>query len=95
VDAENIIRTCIDKYGPDLYSCRTLGDIGLSLAERYNEYGAVDDAISLLSQFQGDNGDPKIKVVRRRLADRLRHITTGETMSGAEEEDVFEDVVHG
>ncbi|PZE89745.1 hypothetical protein DEJ00_10355 [Curtobacterium sp. MCLR17_039] len=94
LDAENIIRTCIDKYGPDLYSYRTLGEIGLSLAERFNEYDAVDDAITLLSQFEGDNGDPQIQVVRRRLADRLRHITTGESLFGVDDEDLLEDVVH-
>lgn len=78
LDAENIIRSCISKYGPDLYSYETLGRVGLALAERFNDFDVIDDAITLLSEFERDNGDPQIQIIRRRLSDRLRHLTTGQ-----------------
>lgn len=77
-DAESIIRRCISQYGPDVHSYFTLGQIGLVLAAKYNDFGAVDEAIDLLTDYESVNGDPQIQSVRRQLADQLRHVDSGE-----------------
>jgi hypothetical protein len=74
LDAEGIIRRCIRQYESDLYSYRTLGEIGLALASKYGEYSAIDDAIEALREFEGVNGDPEIQTVRRRLEGQLRSV---------------------
>ncbi|MET4703391.1 SIR2 family protein [Frigoribacterium sp. UYMn621] len=76
LDAENIIRRCIDKYGRDLYSYVTLGQIGLALARRFGDFRAADDAIEYLIEYEVVNGDPQIQQRRRELQDSLRRFET-------------------
>ncbi|MBF4615420.1 SIR2 family protein [Curtobacterium sp. VKM Ac-1376] len=92
LDALNTINSCIARYGSDLYSYKTLGEIGLSLAERYNDFSAVDDAIQLLTQYERENGDPQIQAVQRRLASRVRQLTTGEASLDGVTEDLGDDL---
>jgi hypothetical protein len=73
-DAEGIIRRCIRDFDHDLYSYRTLGEIGLAFASRFSEFGAFDDAIDYLRSFESSNGDPEISNVRRELESRLRSL---------------------
>lgn len=77
LDAEGIIRRCIRQHDSDLYSYRTLGEIGLALADRYGQFDAIDDAIEGLRDFERVNGDPEIQSVRRRLEASLRLISEG------------------
>jgi len=77
LDAEGIIRRCISQHESDLYSYRTLGEIGLALASKYGDYAAIDDAIDALREYEGINGDPEIQTVRRRLEGQLRSIGDG------------------
>ncbi|NVM98523.1 SIR2 family protein [Arthrobacter sp. SDTb3-6] len=77
LDAEGIIRRCISQYESDLYSYRTLGEIGLALASKYGDFSAIDDAIDALLDFERINGDPEIQAVRRRLEGQLRSIGDG------------------
>lgn len=78
-DAEGIIRRCISQYGPDVHSYYTLGQIGLALAARFGDYSAVDAAIDLLTQYESVNGDPQIQIMRRRIAEQLRHFENGDS----------------
>ncbi|MHA7145368.1 SIR2 family NAD-dependent protein deacylase [Arthrobacter sp. TmT3-37] len=74
LDAENIIRGCINRFGADMYSYSTLGNIGLALAGGFGEYRAIDDAMDLLTQLEASNGDPQIQVIHRALHDKLRRV---------------------
>jgi hypothetical protein len=65
LDAEGIIRRCISQHESDLYSYRTLGEIGLALASKYGDYSAIDDAIDALREFQRRPGDPDSKAPPR------------------------------
>lgn len=74
LDAEGIIRRCIRDFEPDLYSYRTLGEIGLALIERSGDFDAYDDAVKYLQDFESLNGDPEIANERRRLVGRVRSL---------------------
>lgn len=81
LDAENIIRGCINRFGPDMYSYSTLGHIGLALVSGFGEYGAIDDAVRALAELELTNGDPQIQVLNRSLQDRLRRLeNSGEVL---------------
>lgn len=81
LDAENVIRGCISKFGADLYSYNTLGQIGLALAGRFGEYTVIDDAIDYLTELEAVNGDPQIQTTRRRLADSLSRLESDNHMT--------------
>ena len=74
LDAEGIIRRCIRDFEQDLYSYRTLGEIGLALTQRNGEFAAYDDAIAYLQEFEALNGDPEIASERRKLESRARSL---------------------
>lgn len=78
LDAENVVRRCIEKYGTDLYSFVTLGQIGLALARRFGDFRAVDDAVAFLTDFEAVNGDPQIQHRRRELQRALRQFESTE-----------------
>ncbi len=76
-DAEGIVRRSISNHGPDIDTYRALGDVGLALAGRFSEFAAIDDAITLLQEFEERNTDPEIQKVRRSLQSQLRSIGNG------------------
>lgn len=78
LDAEGTIRRCIAQFGPDVHSYFTLGQIGLALAARFGEFAAIDDALSLLTDYESLNGDPQIQKLRRQLEDRMRRVELAE-----------------
>jgi hypothetical protein len=94
LDAENIINGSISQYGPDVYTYYTLGQIGLALASRHNDYKAIDSALELLADYEAVNGDPQIQTIRRRLADRLRHLENGEVAGSVDIEEPSELALH-
>jgi hypothetical protein len=87
LDAETIIRNCIDRYGSDIYSFVTLGQIGLALARRFADFRAVDDAIQYLADYEAVNGDPQIQHRRRELQESLRRFEATEIVAPMEFED--------
>ena len=52
LDAEGIIRRCIRDFERDLYSFRTLGQIGLALVDKSGDFSAFDDATAYLQEFE-------------------------------------------
>lgn len=73
-EALGIIRRCIRDYYQDVYTYRTLGEIGLALIARDNDFTAFDDAIDYLRRYESENGDPNIRLVRRHLEQQARSI---------------------
>ncbi len=94
-DAEGIIRRCIRDFDHDLYSYRTLGDIGLVLAQNHGEFYAFDDAIAYLREYEAFNGDPEIAQVRRNLEGRMRAIGLEPYAVGADSEETATKLAEG
>lgn len=86
-DAEGIMRRCIARYGPNVYSYRTLGDIGLALARRFGDFTAIDDAIEQLQSYELIHADPIVPKTRRSLQNQLRSIEAGQPQEAIELED--------
>lgn len=92
LDAENIMRRCLESYGPDMHNYQALGRIGLSLAEKFGEYGAIDDALVLLGDLESTVGDPQIQTIRHQLSESLQRQDGhyGEALSDKQQLPVFE-----
>ena len=72
LEAERLARACIARQPSDRFNYRAMGDVGVILAERFDETNVLDEAIELMRIAEADNGDPEFSKERRSLGARRR-----------------------
>lgn len=75
LEAENVAHKCIEDWPHDRHNYRVLGDIGITLAEKFNQNEVLDDAIHLLVEAETRNPDPDFRRERRDLERRRQRLS--------------------